>query len=301
MKRRATWIFACALFAFVSQAAAENYKLGPDSTPQDGVPQGKVEEYVWENSKIFPGTTRQHWVYAPAQYDGSKPACAMVFQDGRGYVSLKGHSRVPIVFDNLIHKKEMPVTIGIFINPGQVPPARTGGKPRRNRSFEYDSLGDLYVRFLLEEILPEVGKKYKLTDQAAGRAICGISSGGIAAFTAAWERPDAFSKVISYVGSFTNIRGGHVYPALIRKTEPKPIRVFLQEGENDLDNLHGSWPLANRQMAAALKFAGYDYRFEMGDGGHNGRHGGAILPDMLRWLWRDYPGVKSAAPKGGEK
>lgn len=284
----------CLMLMFAVELSAEDYQLGPDSQVQPGVPQGKVTEHTWDQSKIFPGTVRKYWVYVPAQYDGKQPACVMIFQDGGGYVSLRGHSRVPTVFDNLIHQKQMPVTIGIFINPGQVPPSGPGRKPRRNRSFEYDSLSDAYARFLLEEILPEVGKKYRLTDKAAGRAIAGISSGGICAFTAAWERPDAFSKVISYVGSFTNIRGGHVYPALIRKTERKPIRVFLQDGENDLDNLHGSWPLANRQMAAALKFAGYDYRFEMGDGGHNGRHGGAILPEMLRWLWRDYPGVEAA-------
>ena len=157
-----------------------------------------------------------------------------------------------------------------------------------NRSFEYDTPSDQYARFLLEEILPEVGRTYTLAGDAASRAICGISSGGICAFTAAWERPDAFSKVLSHVGSFTNIRGGHVYPALIRKTEPKSIRVFLQDGSNDLDNRHGHWPLGNQQMAAALRFADYDYRFVFGHGAHNGRHGGAILPDALRWLWRDY-------------
>lgn len=267
------------------------YTLGKDSLSQDGVPKGKVTQHRWTESEIFPGTQRDYWLYVPAQYHPSKPACVIVFQDGKGYVSDNGHSRVPTVMDNLIDQGAMPVTIGIFINPGVVPTTKVGAQGRRNRSFEYDSLGDRYTRFLLEEILPEVGKHYNLVDQAEGRAVCGISSGGICAFTVAWQRPDQFSKVISYVGSFTNIRGGHVYPALIRKTEPKPIRVFLQEGVNDLDNLHGSWPLANRQMAAALKFAGYDYRFEMGDGGHNGRHGGAILPDMLRWIWRDYPGV----------
>jgi enterochelin esterase family protein len=273
-------------------AAAEEYAFGPDSLRHDGVPRGTVTEHQWTESKVFPGTERDYWVYVPAQYETSKPACVMVFQDGKGYVDENGHSRVPTVFDNLIHAKAMPVTVGIFINPGQFP-SPSGGSPRSNRSFEYDTLSDAYSRFLLAEILPAVGAQYALTDDPAGRAICGISSGGICAFTVAWERPDAFSKVISYVGSFTNIRGGHVYPALIRKTETKPIRVFLQDGENDLDNLHGNWPLANRQMAAALKFAGYDYRFEMGSGGHNGKHGGAILPEMLRWLWRDYPGVES--------
>jgi enterochelin esterase family protein len=285
--------------ASLAQNPAGTYALGKDSLKQDGVPTGKVSKFQWTSSKIFEGTERDYWVYVPAQYDGSQPACVMVFQDGQGYVSEDGHSRVPNVFDNLIHQNAMPVTIGIFINPG-VFPSVDGKKPRSNRSFEYDSLGDTYARFLLEEILPEVGKQYKLTDKAEGRAIAGISSGGICAFTVAWERPDAFSKVVSYVGSFTNIRGGHVYHALIRKTEKKPIRVFLQDGENDLDNLHGNWPLANREMAAALKFSGYDYRFEMGSEGHNAKHGAAILPEMLRWTWRDYPGVHAADAKGAQ-
>ncbi len=292
-------ILACLMLSPLTTkvAQAEDYQLGPDSKPKAGVPVGEVTKHVWTESKVFPGTERDYWLYVPAQYDGTEPACVMVFQDGGGYVSLKGHSRVPTVFDNLIHQGEMPITIGIFINPGVVPPALAGAKERRNRSFEYDSLSDQYARFLLDETIPAVAKEYKLVDNPEGRAICGISSGGICAFTAAWERPGAFSKVISYVGSFTNIRGGHVYPALIRKTERKRIRVFLQDGVNDLDNLHGNWPLSNRQMAAALKFAGYDYRFEMGDGGHNGRHGGAILPEMLRWTWRDYPGVANQTTK----
>ncbi len=288
-------LLAASVLMFVPFAhAADDYKLGPDSLEQKGVPKGKVIQGKFDRSKVYPGTVRDYWVYIPKQYDGKSPAAVMVFQDGKWYVSPTGHSRVPTVFDNLIHKGEMPVTIGVFLNPGVVPPARQGAKPRRNRSFEYDTLSDQYARFLIDEILPYISKKYdvKLTDNPDGRAIGGISSGGICAWTVAWERPDQFRKVISYVGSFTNIRGGHVYPALIRKTQRKPIRVFLQEGENDLENLHGSWPLANRQMAAALKFAGYDYKFVMGDGGHNGKHGGAILPDMLRWLWRDYPGVK---------
>jgi len=273
----------------VSQGA-EPYKLGPDSQRQDGVPRGEVHQSKFTSEKVYPGVERDMWVYIPAQYDGTKPACVMVFQDGRGYASEKGHTRAPIVFDNLIHKGEIPVMVGIFLQPGVTPPAKEGAKPRRHRSYEYDSLTNLYARFLIEEVIPHVQKthKLKLVDDAAGRAICGISSGGSCAFTAAWERPDYFSKVLSYVGSFTNIRGGHAYPALIRKTEPKPIRVFLQDGESDLDNLHGHWPLANQQMNAALKHMGYDVKFEFGVGGHNGRHGGAIFPDAMRWLWRDY-------------
>src|SRR4029079_10286342 len=160
-------------------------------------------------------------------------------------------------------------------------------KARQNRSFEYDTPSDQYAKFLLDEILPHVAREYKISDKPEQRAICGISSGGICAWTVAWERPEAFGKVLSHVGSFTNIRGGHIYPALIRKTERKPIRAFLQDGSADLDNLHGSWPLANQEMAAALKFAGYDYRFEFGDGGPNGKHGGSLRPDSLRWLLKD--------------
>jgi enterochelin esterase-like enzyme len=286
---------ASLLFTFLTALSAGNdYQPGPDSQEQAGVPKGKVTKYQW-TSQIFPGTVRDWWIYVPAEYDAQKPACAMVFQDGGGYVNEKGQFRVPIVFDNLIHKKEMPVTIGVFINPGKVPAADPQQKPRDNRSFEYDTLSDQYARFLEKEILPEVSKQYNLRSDAKGRGICGISSGGICAFTTAWERPDLFSKVLSHVGSFTNIRGGDVYPGIIRKTERKPIRVFLQDGSGDLDNLHGSWPLANQQMAAALKFAKYDYQFVYGDGGHNGKHGGAILPDSLRWLWRDEVEKKAAA------
>lgn len=288
----------CLLLLATSAGRGEDYVLGPDSQRHEGVPQGKVTQHRWTESKVFPGTERDYWLYVPAQYDPAKPACVMVFQDGKWYVDENGHSRVPIVFDNLIHAKAMPVTIGIFINPGDFP-SPNEGKPRSNRSFEYDSLSDAYARFLIEEMLPAVNAQYPLTDDPEGRAIGGISSGGICAFTVAWERPDAFRKVISYVGSFTNIRGGHHYHALIRKTEKKPIRIFLQDGENDLDNLHGNWPLANREMAAALKFSGYDYRFEMGTGGHDGKHGGAILPEMLRWLWRDYPIDGASVKKEG--
>jgi enterochelin esterase-like enzyme len=275
-------------------------KLGPDSQRHAEVPRGTVTKSQWKG-QIFAGTVRDYWVYVPKQYDPAKPAAMMVFQDGHAYVNETGEFRVPIVFDNLIQKGEMPVTIGIFINPGHKADKPPDDAWKANdRSFEYDTLTDQYARFLLEEILPEVGKQYKLTPDASGRAIGGISSGGICAFTVAWQRPDSFSKVLSHVGSFTNIRGGHVYPALVRKTKgsPKPIRVFLQDGSNDLDNEFGNWPLANQEMAAALKFANYDYRFVFGSGGHNGKHGGAILPDSLRWLWRD--SKTPTAPQGGE-
>lgn len=277
-------VFTLALSAIV--LAADDYTLGPDSNPTPNVPAGKIEKRTWK-SNVFPETVRDWWIYTPAQYDPAKPTAIMVFQDGGNYMNEKGQFRATVVFDNLIHKKQMPVTIGIFLNPGSVPSADAKGKARSNRSFEYDTLSPQYATFLEKEILPEVAKTHNISKNPKDRAICGISSGGICAFTVAWERPDLFGKVLSHVGSFTNIRGGDVYPGMIRKTEPKPIRVFLQEGSNDLDNLHGSWPLANRSMAAALKFAKYDFQYVEGDGGHNGKHGGAILPDSLRWLWRD--------------
>jgi enterochelin esterase-like enzyme len=278
-----------------SADASDDYKLGPDSKEQSGVPQGTVTQGHWESKKVYPGTVRDYWVYVPAQYDGKTPACVMVFQDGRSYADKHGQFRVPIVFDNLIHRGEMPVTIGIFINPGTFPAGSHGEKARTNRSVEYDTVSDQYARFLLEEILPEVAKKYRLTDDPEGRAICGISSGGICSWTVAWQRPDQFRKVLSHGGSFTNIRGGYVYPSLIRKEPHKPIRVFLQDGSHDLDNTFGNWPLANQEMAAALQFAHYDYKFVFGDGVHSGKHGGSILPESLRWLWRDYKPKASAA------
>ncbi len=274
----------------------DQYKLGADSQPQPGVPQGAVTEHEWNISKIYPGTTRKYWVYVPAQYDAKKPACLMVFQDGGGYQSRTGSWRVPVVFDNLIHKKEMPVTVAVFINPGVKPPPpgqptkRPDGKPAgSNRSAEYDSLGDAYAKFLLEEILPEVGKTVNVTKDPNGRAIAGSSSGGICAFTVAWERPDQFRKVFSTIGSFTNIRGGNKYPEMVRAAAKKPIRVFQQDGSNDIVNQFGSWPEANKAMAAALEEKGYDHKFVVGEGTHNPKHGASLLPDAMRWLWRDYP------------
>jgi enterochelin esterase-like enzyme len=278
-------LLAAFLLSPLALAGDADYKLSPDSQPKDGVPRGKLTKREWK-SEVFPGTVRNYWVYVPAQYDGSKPACVMVFQDGGAYVKEDGDFRAPIVFDNLIHEGAMPVTIGIFIDPGEIP-AKEGEKAVRNRSFEYDTLSGQYAKFLLEEILPAVGKEYKLTGEASGRAICGISSGGICAFTAAWFRPDAFGRVLSHCGSFTAIRGGHNYPFMIRRTERKPIRVWLQSGAMDADILYGSWPEANKAMAASLAFAGYEVKFVFGEGGHNLRHGGAVFADALRWLWRE--------------
>ncbi len=263
----------------------EVYTDAPELAEMPGVPKGKLlAQKPWE-SKIYPHTTRPWWIYVPAQYKEDQPACLMVFQDGAGYTGF-----VPTVFDNLIAKGEMPVTVAVFINPGSA-----GDEGRNQRSIEYDTLSDRYARFLLEEILPEAEKTVKLRHDPESRAIAGISSGGICAWTVAWERPNEFRKVLSWVGSFTNIasgktrhEGGHNYEALIRKSGRKPIRVFLQDGANDLDNNNGNWPLANQQMAKALQFAGYDYRFVFGQGFHSPRHGRSMLPDSLRWLWRDY-------------
>ena len=261
------------------------FTLGPDSQRQAGVPCGVVTKAEWRSS-IFPGTLRNYWVYVPAQYTPDQPANVMVFQDGGGYANEQGETRAPIVFDNLIHQGKLPVTIGIFIDPGHFPSVGAGKEAISNRSFEYDTLSDQYARFLLEEILPAVGEKYRLTTNPECRAICGSSSGGICSFTVAWQRPDAFRKVLSHVGSFADIRGGHVYPFLVRKTPPKPIRVYLQAGSVDLDCGWGNWALATLAMASAFNFAGYDYHLEYGDGAHDTKHGGAILPESLLWLWR---------------
>jgi gluconolactonase len=270
------------LFAARSVLASDDYKLGPDSLPQAGVPKGDITRYSI-TSKVFPGTKRDYSVYVPKQYDPAKPACIMFFQDGGGGLN------VNIVFDNLIFKKEMPVTVAVMIPPGVVPATNPDALPRYNRSHEYDGMSGDYARFLVEEVLPEVGQKLNISKDPSDRGLCGASSGGIAAFTAAWQRPDQFRRVISFVGSFTDLQGGNLYNSLIRKMEPKPLRVFLQDGSNDQDIYSGSWPNGNKDVYDALKYAGYDVKFVLGDGPHSGRHGASILPDVLRWLWRDYP------------
>jgi sugar lactone lactonase YvrE/enterochelin esterase-like enzyme len=228
----------------------------------------------------------------------------MVFQDGAGQVDEKGRWRANVVFDNLIHKKEMPVTIGVFVNPGVLEAKDPATQQHRyNRSFEYDSLGDRYARFLVEELLPHVASNYAITSDPNLRAIGGSSSGAAAAFTAAWNRPDQFRRVLSFIGSYTGLRGADIYPTLIRKTEQKPLRVFLQDGSNDLNIYSGSWWLGNQEMASGLEYAGYDVKFVTGDQAHNGIHGSAILPDALRWLWKDWsrPIQKSKGKDGVER
>ena len=270
----------------VTPAIAEDHA---DRTVQIGVPQGKITSGVFADSKNFPGTKREFSVYVPAQYKVDEPANLMVFMDGSGYAKADGAFRVPIVLDNLIYQKVMPVTIAVFVNPGTIAATNPGASDRSNRSFEYDSMGDLYSKFLIDEFLPVALNDLKVSTDPARRAVCGISSSGICAFTVAWERPDQFGKVLSHIGSFTNIRGGWAYPGLVRKTlkNPKPIKVYLQEGQDDVNNLHGNWPLGNQDLAAALQFAGYKYKLVMTEGGHSGKWAGEVLPDALRWLWDD--------------
>jgi enterochelin esterase-like enzyme len=265
------------------------YARHPDEAERPGVPKGTLRQMPAWRSKVFEGTTRDWWLYVPAQMQPGMRAAVTMFQDGSSYKDY-----VPIVFDNLIASGEIPPMVGIFINPG----VRADGTP--NRSFEYDTLSPQYTSFLIDEIFPEVERIAPLRADPGSRAIVGASSGGICAFTAAWERPDQFGKVVSWVGSFTNIasgktlrEGGHNYQALVRKTPKKPIRVFLQDGANDLDNQHGNWWLSNQQMAKSLAFAGYDYKVAWGEGFHSHRHGRSIFPDTLRWLWRDYREIKS--------
>jgi enterochelin esterase family protein len=266
----------------------ENYQYTPDSEPQPGVPAGKLEKFEWRQSRVYPDTVRDVTVYIPQQYQPGTEACLMVWQDGSRHADPRGSMRASVVFDNLIHKKELPVIIGVFIDPGRKTTQKSGDKAA-NRSLEYDSLGDAYTRFLLEEILPEVQKRHgvKFRPEPEMWAIAGGSSGGICAFTAAWERPDRFRKVLSWVGTFVDIRGGNAYPYLIRITERKPIRVYLLDGSNDLDNKFGNWPLANHMMEASLKFMNYDYRIDWTQCFHGSKGMAPALPDALRWLWRD--------------
>lgn len=291
-----------------------DYPLGPDSKPQPGVPKGRLEGPFPFKSQVIAGTVRLYWIYVPAQYTPASPANVLVFQDGQRATNPNGVLQVPQVLENLIHKKEIPVTIGVFITPGnrsEEYPANLGTNNPNNRAQEYDSLSDAYTRMLIDELLPEVGKKYNLTTDVNGRAIGGTSSGAICAFTVAWHRPDVFRKVISMIGSYTSIGyrpaqngqpmvpGGDLYPTLIRKNPIKPLRIFFQDGSADLNNNQGNWFLANQQMVSALLWANgnadaqrntgprYDVKYEWGDGAHSDAHGGALLPDILRWMFRD--------------
>ena len=265
----------------------------PESYVQPGVPQGTLSEKRVHTSQIYPGMESNYWVYVPAHYDPQTPAALMVWQDGEGHINRDGASRTLNVIDNLIQQKRIPVMIQVFISPGTVGTVRM-------RSIEYDTVDDTYDRFLRDEILAEVGKQYKIRPDSYSRAIAGNSSGGICAFNAAWFHPELFSRVLSRIGSFTSIQwhpgkidGGNVYPFKIRKEPKRNIRVWLQDGQNDLENEHGSWPLQNIQMANSLKRMGYDFHLSFGTGTHNVAHGAAELPTELTWLWRDYDTAKT--------
>jgi sugar lactone lactonase YvrE len=282
-----------------AQQPQENYPEDSASMLKPGVPRGEIIKFKFDQSKIFPGTSRDCWVYVPAQYDPAKPACVYVNQDGIQW-------KAPNVFDNLIDKKEMPITIGVFVTPGKIlADSGSGALDRYNRSFEYDGLGDAYCRFILTEILPEVekqktsdGREIHLSKSGNDRAIGGSSSGAICAFTAAWEHPEEFSRVFSAIGTYVGLRGGDRYPTLIRKYEPKPIRVFLQDGNNDLNIYAGDWWKANETMERSLIFAGYEVNHVWGEGAHNGNHGTAIFPQAMRWIWKDWP---TPVAKGSSK
>jgi enterochelin esterase-like enzyme len=258
------------------------YAYGPDSSRQPGVPEGKSHEYTWTESEVFPGTTRRYWVHVPAQYTPSVPASLIVFQDGHLYLDPEGIFRAGFVFDNLIYRGEMPVTVGVFVDPGEP----------GNRNWEYDAFDDAYATFLLTEILPNVQERYSITDDPDQWGICGGSSGGNCALTVAWQRPDRFRRVISFQGSFEQTPGGNPYPRLIQKTPRKPLRIFLNAATHDsyYNERLFNWFSSNLRVAAALAERGYDFRLVVGDGEHTlrpgGNQGAVILPDALRWLWR---------------
>jgi len=251
---------------------------------------------------VYPGTQRTYWVYVPAQYDPKVPASLMVFQDGHAFMQENGDMRAQNVMDNLIYRREIPVMLGVFINPGRTPeqiePSRTTGwgDGTTNRGVEYNALDDKYARVITEELLPALEKDYNISKNPEHRGIGGSSSGAIAAFTVAWQRPNAFRKVLSNVGSFTNIRGGHRYPDIVLRSRKKPLRVYLCGGRNDNRGLRNGkydpewdWFLQNVRMKDALTKKGYDLNYAWGINTHGQRFGGAIMPDMMRWLWRDAP------------
>lgn len=260
--------------------------LQAQSGTDTAIPSGEIKgPFLWK-SQIYPGTERNYWIYVPQQYDADKPSCSMIVQDGLGRA--KGW-RLPQVLDSLIHLKKIPVVIGIFVDHGKVPASDPEAYPRFNRSFEYDALGDRYARFLIEELLPAVGKTYNLSTDPNDRSIAGASSGAICAFNAAWERPDAFSRVLSTIGTYVGLRGGDEFHTLVRKTEPKPLRVFLEDGNTDLNIYAGDWWMANQTMLSALTWAGYEVKHTWGTEGHNSNGGRKILPEALQWLWQGYP------------
>ena len=308
-------------------AAAQNYSgpapAGPpltaDSIQHPGVPTGTLSEKLTHVSKIYDGMTSNYWIYVPAQYDPKVPTALMVFLDGGGYAKRDGDHPALNVLDNLIAQHKIPVMIAIFTDPGDIsasPNTPTykfvdayGKKWSRTlkdsmRSTEYDTVSDRYPRYLRDEIIPEVAKKYNLRKDAYSHAITGMSSGGICSFNAAWQMPDQFSRVITWIGTFTSIQwhedpnnpyGGQDYPEKVLREPHRNIRVWVQDGSNDQENpKYGSWPLANIRMANALKLKSYDFRFSFGTGPHSPREGAAEFPEEMTWLWRDYDPAKTS-------
>lgn len=268
----------------------KQYSLGPDSQQHPGVPEGRLVSFVLPDSKTFPGFEHKWWLYIPTQYTDRKPVPLMVFLDGEAYMKRDGHWRAAVVLDNLLARKELPVMAAVFVDPGVSIGKWDNGEPfYSNRSVEYDTLSAAYATFILEEILPEARKHVHITDDPEGRGIAGCSSGGIGAFTAAWQRPDQFRKVISFSGSFVNIRGGHVYPDLVRREDRKPIRTFLQVGANDIVTTLGAALDTNKVMSAALDEKRYDHRFFLDQSTHCSVLAASSLPNAMRWTWRDYP------------
>ena len=264
------------------------YAHGPDSAVHEGVPRGTVTELEWDQSAAYPGTSRRFWVYVPAHHVPSEPASLLVFQDGAGHLDPQGDLRAAVVLDNLIHRGDLPATIGLFVDPGVVDGVEQTGGRNRQRNVEYDAFDDRYASFLLDELLLEVAARWSVTDDPDRRGICGFSSGGNCALTVAWWRPDAFRRVLCSLPSFPQMPDGNPFPALVAQTPPRPLRVFLQAGHRDLgwNEPEANWFAENLRVAAALAEAEYDVRLVLGDGGHDPNHGGVLLPDALRWLFR---------------
>ena len=277
-------ISACDLARFVqSVSMPEPYTPGADAQPQAGVPTGLLSRHHLTDSDVYPGVARDFHVYVSAQCTHDTPACLMIFQDGERY--LGPEAKTPIVLDNLVAEGAMPPMVAAFVQPGSPGPGLPIYGGEGNRSVEYDSPDSRYARFLLEELMPAIERIQRISGDPTHRALCGISSGGHCAFAAAWHRPDAFGKVISHCGSFVGLRGGDAWPTIVRREPLRPLKIFLQTGRHDLNIVFGDWVQANRSLASALAYRGYDQRLVIGQGGHSLAHGGAILPDTLRWLW----------------
>lgn len=311
MNRTCACVLAGAVWAWTGDPHAQepppppnpdsHYQLGPDSLPREGVPKGEVRGPFTLPSEAYPGTQHTYWVYVPPQYDASVPASLMIFNDGQAFKNMEGDARAPNVLDNLIYRREIPVMIAAFINPGRrpdqpEPTPQDWGDRSTNRPTEYNTPDDKYARVIVNELMPALYKEYNISKDPERHGIGGASSGAIAAFTVAWERPDDFRKVLSIVGSFVNLRGGHAYTDIVRKSGKKPIRIFLQDGRNDnrgtgrggtYDETR-DWFLQNVRLMQALTEKGYDVNYSWGIGRHGQKQGGAILPDMMRWLWRDH-------------